>query len=513
MVDPMQMLSQSASQTANLFQAIDRNTQQMFANKFNVQQAQTSLAINTIQQMEQSRINDARIAALNVEMRQREQDIVMQQRAMDLEARLAPLKEQEERRRLQTNIQLNAAKVINPQFDDLKPEIANVIFDSPEIADEIQQEYTKTLNRLGQESTDPNVDIVSRVNEEKKRLRDVVEKKKRESQRIKGMSKSPFGNWLLDKMNVEAPKDYDIGRAASIYESFGGNRDKFNLKNDKNTRDKMDTALRTAQVTGKIDEAVLSMYPVETQEKIIKIMYNKQKQRELDERATNLRASISTLNKMIEGGDDSESTKQQIEYFQKQLSSAVIQSIQLDPVDDAPDENNNEVRGGAQAEQDLQRTLSGYQQSGNLPDVENTNNARFNRTQATKFEKKLEPILRKILPQGEGEIVLDKNRILEGQQQLDASMIEKYVSSVKDNKIDTLVRQEWFKNHLKEAGLLTNRKPAPSGRGVGIVPNQSELANAINVIENSDADIADRKEAINYLKSRLTGILLDYANQ
>lgn len=328
------MLSQSASQTANLFQAIDRNTQQMFANKFNVQQAQTSLAINTIQQMEQSRMNDARIAALNLEMRQREQDMVLQQRAMDLDARLAPLKEQAERSRLQSAIQTSATASINPQFDDLKPEIANVIFDNPEIADEIQQEYTKTLNQLGQDSLKPNVDIVSRVNEEKKRLRDVVEKKKLESQKTKDAKNKSLSGWLLGKIGREAPQDYDVGRAASIYESFGGNRDQFNLKNDKNTQDMIDSAVRIARVTGKIDPALLSRLPVRTQIELVQIAENKEKKNFLIEQAKSIRENIRSVNTSIGEGDNTPETLELLKVYQGDLRSITNEINRLSPIDD-----------------------------------------------------------------------------------------------------------------------------------------------------------------------------------
>lgn len=509
------MLSQQATQTANLFQAIDRNTQQMFANRFNVQQAEANLAINTIQQLDQSRVNDARIAALNVEMRQREQDIILQQRAMDLDARLAPLKEQAERSRLQSTIQTNAAAAINPQFDDLKPEIANVIFENPDIADDVQQEYMRTLNALGQDSLRPDVDIVSRVNQEKQRLKSYLDQYKRKSNPALDMNGKPLSetlstDWLTNKFSNREVKPYDVGRASAIYKAFGGDENEFKLKNDPKTKQMMEAEVRHARVTGKINMNTLAMQSPEVQDELNLIFRNKDREKELIELSQSLRSSISTISKSIEDGNDTEDNRQQLSYFSRQLSAATRELISLNPIEEEK-EQPDPVR--IQAESDLNNLFGGFTPSGDLPKVEASNNAKFNRAQATKFERKLEPILKKIIPQGAGEIVADKNRILGGQNQLDASMVEKYVSSAKDNAIDTLVRQDWFINHIKEEGLMTTLQPVQSGRGIVNTTVPSGLSNAIRTIQNTDADIADRKEAINYLKSRLTGILLDYANQ
>lgn len=276
----------------------------MFQNKFAVQQAESTLALNTIQQMEQARTNDAKIAAYNLEMQDRQMRMTAFQKQQEILQRTEPLRLRAQEAELTAQIQQNTLAQIAPQFNDLRPEIAQTIFESPELADDIQAKYSETLARITQDSMNPEFDIISGVNQAKQELKSYVDKKKSQKQVKTAISESPIGraaSWLTNKLSNEPEeKSIDYGRAASAYAAFGGDPKEFARKNDPRIKEQISSAVRIAELTGSIEPSVLAELPQEDQERVLKSIESKRSQKMLIEQSKLIQDQVDSLRMLKE---------------------------------------------------------------------------------------------------------------------------------------------------------------------------------------------------------------------
>lgn len=515
MTDPFQMLAQQASQTAALFQSIDRNTQQMFENKFKVQQSEQTLAQNTINMMEQARINDARIAETNQLMQMRQQDMVAQQRAMDAAAKMAPLEQRARQLQLESSIQATTAARIDPQFDDIKSEFANIIFERPDMADTLQREYSQTITRLTQDALSSDVDIVARVNEEKNRLRSFV-RSKDEDLAIKGITDIAesvgTGGWLTSKLSDrDEPKAVDYGKAATIYKAFGGDDIKFKVKNDPDFQKRVELLETQARLTGKVDMDSVAMLPEEAQMRILQVAENKNRRAELQQEAKMISDAIRTMKYNIRAEDRTEDENLRISEYEKDLKDVTNEIIRLGRGGRVSTDGAGATGGNLPPTEDQQTSedLKNIQAAMGST-MQDTREARWNFAQSNKFDTRVKGIIRKILPNDESITNQISKDLLSGNAQLDEELISKAISGARPEAIENLLQQDWFMGHLDKEGMLDRVYTDEMGSQVKL---PSEMAKKIKIVQDQDAFPADRRNAINYLKSRLPQILLDYANQ
>lgn len=267
MVDPFSILAQQANQTADLFRAIDANTQQVFANKFNVQEAETRLALNVAQQTEQYRMNDAKLAELEQSMRMKNQQMEWQAKEEAFKDRVRPLQFKTQELLYENQFLQRTEQQLKPFMGDLNPILADLTFTNPELATEAQTKYQTLVYEISQKALrDPTLDIQKELEIKKEEIKKWANEKKltnkssvyddlKFGKSLVGAGEIPTWMKNIESSSVTEADPEVVARAAGIYKQFGGSDVEFLKKHDKQYGKLVDSVFDISMATGKLPDA------------------------------------------------------------------------------------------------------------------------------------------------------------------------------------------------------------------------------------------------------------------
>lgn len=510
-----QLLAQQANQSIAFMQAIGRNTQQAFENRSRVQQAELSAGIQVASQMEQYRMNDAKLKELNQVMQLRLEQHEWDKKNQAFAEQLRPLEFKARQLQLENQFRMQAEQRMKPFLADIQGEFQQLIMDKPELASEAQSIYANGIDGILTKGTsDPSIDIGAEIGKKKEEMRQWIQKKKAVdlTPALKGLGISAANSMLgtfFDPLKpikdaekkVELDRD-DVSRAATIYAGFGGNPKDFILKYDPDEKMMVNTTYRTSMATGVIPPVeVLQRMPIQMQKSLL----------QRAEQVKNVSALNATSKSIVD-----------------QISELRIQDSELMKADLEP--KNAETIAGLVAQLDTinreRAKAMGYEieplndDEGTGINVEELTNkvlgsgsSTDTATQQKNNADRVFSITNMLNPKGRD--IANEIRIkIDSGKPLEMEDVEKLTSGVSDAKIVELVKQPWFIDHIRAIQPVEKAVPQYGVAGSSYKPEQTpegKISASVYAIQNLKGE--RRNDAIKYLKSSLPTILFRYANQ
>lgn len=541
MSDVDQILAQQASQTANLMRAIGDNTQRAFDNQFRVQAAQMSTGLQVAGQIEQYRMNDAKLFELNQTMRIRDQEYQWEKANQAFAEKLRPLQFQAQQYDLQNKFRTQAEQRMSPFLTDIKGEFQQLIMDRPELAAEAQSLYARSIDGvLNKTLSDPNADIASELEKNKASMRSWIDKSRaakvfemepNKTPRPTVDPTSPSRSTMLsaasynpmikvEKADRERSLSKDeTSRAAAIYSSFGGVPQDFIREYDPIYKESNNSSYKLMVTTGKItSQEAFERLTASQQESVLQSVKKEQDRLLMSDTIKTYRLELNDI--MDSNKDGSYTTRiaemreklvRMNEQYAKDYLGVSFEEEKGDNTRQAPDSEGilNEVS-----------TSSGA--------AATTGQARADASMLQSDFDAVSQIIKKISPAGDSEIESIKQRYIQNPDSVTSKDIEKLTSKVGAGQIDGLANTDWFKGYIDEndlsyTGRGQDRTQSKVGRAMQVLTTQSRpfLEDAFSssgkrIFTNARDRLwtdAEKNEARKVLKSELPNILFDYLNQ
>lgn len=272
MADPFNILANSANSTAGLFKAIAANQNTAYEAKRSAMAAEVNLATSLAKTIESTRMHDIQMDSMRQKMLMDSQKFAAWEADRRVQKSMEPLAMRAMESQYIAQIHQNTQSYIEPYLDDLKPDIANFIFDHPELAAEAQQNYLQMTDGIAKKlMSDPSVNPEDEIIARKQQMRDWIEEKKL-------INKPPERRRILG-FDVPVPnkkKEYDVLRSTSIYKEFGGDAMAFAKKHNPEYKKSLDSSYEIMKLTGKIDAEVMAQLPQDKQQDIINTMKSRE---------------------------------------------------------------------------------------------------------------------------------------------------------------------------------------------------------------------------------------------
>jgi len=272
MADPFNILANSANSTTGLFKAIAANQNTAYEAKRSAMAAEANLATSLAQTIESTRMHDIQMDSMRQKMLMDSQKFAAWEADRRVQKSMEPLAMRARESQYIAQIHQNTQSYIEPYLDDLKPDIANFIFDHPELAAEAQQNYLQMTDGIAKKlmsnpSVNPEDEIVAR----KQQMRDWIEEKK--------LINKPPERRKVFGFDIPVPnkkKEYDVLRSTSIYKEFGGDAMSFAKKHNPEYKKSLDSSYEIMKLTGKIDPEVWKQLPQDMQQDFINTMKSRE---------------------------------------------------------------------------------------------------------------------------------------------------------------------------------------------------------------------------------------------
>ncbi len=286
-----------------LFQAIDRNTQQAFANRSQVQQLELQAGLKVSQMLEEQRMNELRASAVR-------QSMSIQAQKFAAEKKLLPLLEKRKMMEAERQLIDEAKKSAAPEFAPLNSAILEEVRQNPQLASGIRGIYD-TEFKAALNSNDP--DLAASV----PKIRDAVSRYVAE-QKMAMEDRKP----VVDKATAM--------EAAFFAQSLGGNGNDILYTHDPEFKQKVDAAFNFAKLTGKVDAKVVDAFPIQLREQLNATLENQSKLKMLDDTEKDLFDQYKTY-KDASGlsGPVGESARAKLEQIGTELQGITDQRMKL----------------------------------------------------------------------------------------------------------------------------------------------------------------------------------------
>lgn len=287
----------------SLFQAIDRNTQQAFANRSAVQQLELQAGLKVSQMLEEQRMNELRASAVR-------QSMSIQAQKFAAEKKLLPLLEKRKMMEAERQLIDEAKKSAAPEFAPLNSAILEEVRQNPQLASGIRGIYD-TEFKAALNSNDP--DLAASV----PKIRDAVSRYVAE-QKMAMEDRKP----VVDKATAM--------EAAFFAQSLGGNGNDILYTHDPEFKQKVDAAFNFAKLTGKVDAKVVDAFPIQLREQLNTTLENQSKLKMLDDTEKDLFDQYKTY-KDASGlsGPVGESARAKLEQIGTELQGITDQRMKL----------------------------------------------------------------------------------------------------------------------------------------------------------------------------------------
>ena len=526
-----QLLAQQASQTANLMQAIGQNTQRAFENQFRVQASKMSTGLQVAGQIEQYRMNDAKLNELGQVMRIRDQEYQWEKANQAFAEKLRPLQFQAQQYDLQNKFRAQAEQRMSPFLTDIKGEFQQLIMDRPELAADAQSLYATSIDGvLNSTMSNPNADVAAMLQSKKEEMRSWMSKKKQSilqqgSQAILegvdaviGAATKGFDptKKLRELQSATSLSKDESSRAASIYAgTFGGVPQDFLRKHDPIYRGKLDSSYNIMKMTGQITSSEdFSSLPIDQQEEILSTVKRR-------ENISNLQNSIKLIetqrNNFLDAnkeGQYSESIKaydRQIGIMNKALieelgiaSTESQQGQNPEPEEVSVNEMLEKIKQAQGSSQYEKAPLDQARLRGEIPS--DADIAESERRQAG-----LRPYA--IIAALGGEKSAEKFKELLQNGNLNESEVKSLIDGASENQIQDLLSSPDAEN------IITTMTQAPASSYGNMNPYAirksdpyDSVAFAVKVLKSRGDQFtqSQKRESIKVLKSKLPSIILRY---
>lgn len=528
MSDVDQILAQQASQTANLMRAIGDNTQRAFDNQFRVQAAQMSTGLQVAGQIEQYRMNDAKLVELNQTMRIRDQEYQWEKANQAFAEKLRPLQFQAQQYDLQNKFRTQAEQRMSPFLTDIKGEFQQLIMDRPELAAEAQSLYATSIDGvLNSTMSNPNSDVATLLQSKKDEMRKWIKKSKMIGAGIDTANKilettfNPLSVFNAKEKSATLTTD-QTSRAAAIYSTtFGGVTQDFLRKHDTLYKGSSESAFRIMMASGQLtsQEDYAKLTP-EQQAAIADRIEKKQRgtvmkdtleemQKEIDNYVDKNAKSGGAYSTLIDRLGEQRNSMQRV--YNKEILGVDITEETGPPRSAIIEENAARVygseasTGGATSE--VAARVAGFKDD-ELPDDAQT--AIYNRVQ-----KQLKPYW--IVEFLGGTQNAETLKSLVESDSLNSDEVAKLIDKSSEVKLAALAKSDEFSRFVKMSGLAVTQSGVSSNataRGA-TVPSfiETNLGKAIREIGSSKSTPNQKKNALKVLKKELPTAIMRYTTQ
>jgi hypothetical protein len=537
MSEPDQILAQQANQSIALMQAIGQNTQRAFENRFRVQAAQMATGIQVAGQIEEYRMNDARLAELSQTMRIRDQEFQWKKADQAFEEKIRPLEFQVKQLDFQNKFRAQAEQRMSPFLTDIKGEFQQFVMDNPNLASEAQSTYVRAIDDITNRSlSDPSVDVQSLLETKKNEMRAWIEKEKEKTlvkpkiggllgagidaaNKMLGTSFDPLKDVKIKEKSAPLSKDQS-SMAASIYSTtFGGVPQDFLRKHDPLFSGTVDSSYKLMMTTGKLtskeDYDNLSQ---EQRADVLKAIDKENKRVLLQETIKTYQKDLNDMMDSNRNGDQNTSiaaARKKLMTMQEQYAKDFLGVDYEDPKTDpkTPRPDTSGILGEVSAS------------SGSAVE---TSQARGAESVLSSDFENVSQIIKKISPVSDSEIQSVRQKYIQNPDSVTSKDIEKLISKVGDGQIDGLANTDWFKNYIDEnnldiTGSGDRAQQTTLGRAMQILTSEARpfmediFSPSPKRIFTSNRDRAwtdkEKQEARKVLQSKLPNILFDYLNQ
>lgn len=535
-----QLLAQQASQTANLMRAIGDNTQRAFDNQFRVQAAQMSTGLQVAGQIEQYRMNDAKLVELNQTMRIRDQEYQWEKANQAFAEKLRPLQFQAQQYDLQNKFRIQAEQRMSPFLTDIKGEFQQLIMERPELAADAQSLYATSIDGvLNSTMSNPNSDVATLLQSKKDEMRKWIEKSRMAPEgpspkiggllgagidaanKMLGTTFDPLSAFKAKEKSVTLTTD-QTSRAAAIYSTtFGGVTQDFLRKHDTLYKGSTESAFRimmaSGQLTSQEDYAKLT---TEQQAAVADRIEKKQRgtvmketleemQKEIDNYVDNNAKSGGAYSTLIDRLREQRNSMQRV--YNKEILGVDITEETGPPRSAIIEENAARVYGsGASTDgvtSEVAARVAGFKDD-ELPDDAQT--AIYNRVQ-----KQLKPYW--IVEFLGGTQNAETLKSLVESDSLNSDEVAKLIDKSSEVKLAALAKSDEFNRFVKMSGLAVTQSGASSNAAArgATLPSfiETNLGKAIREIGSSKSTPNQKKNALKVLKKELPTAIMRYTTQ
>lgn len=493
-------------------------------------------------QIEQYRMNDAKLTELNQTMRIRDQQHQWEKVNQAFTERLQPLQFQAQQYDLQNKFRAQAEQRMSPFLTDIKGEFQQLIMDRPELAAEAQSIYARSIDGvLNKTLSDPNADIASELERNKASMRSWIEKTKikQESPNIKvggllgagidaankvlGTKFDPLARFKETQKSATLTTD-QTSRAASIYSTtFGGVPQDFLRKHDELYKSSNDSTYRIMMATGQLtSQEDYNRLSPSRQAEVASAIEKKQK-------GTILRQTLDDLQKEIDNYVDNNAksegayttTIDRLKGERQRLQEIYNKDILgvSYNVDDAPAASNLPTKD------EIIRSIP----TGSQPATSTTQSTALKDMLSSDFSN-VESIIRDVSAVDNDELQGLKNKYISNPSSVSRSDIQKLISKATPDRIESLAGADWFRKHIEDNNLDVTYdsnseyvEQSKTARAIQVLTTQSRplredyLSSSPKRFFSSERDRLwtdkEKEDARKVLKSELPNILFDYLNQ
>lgn len=478
-----QLLAQQANQTMALFQAIDRNTQQAFANRSAVQQMELQAGLKVSQLLEEQRMNDVRASAVR-------QSMSIQAQRFAAEKKLLPLVEKQKRMQAERQLMEEAKKVAGPELEPVNAMIRQEIERNPQMARGIRDVYENEF-RNAINSDDP--DFTASI----PKMRDAVSKY--------------ISDQNMLQQGPPKPADKQAAMEAAMFaQSLGGNGNKLLYEHDPEFRQQVDDTVRYAKLTGKFDEKMLNMLPDNKREEIFNVMESQKRAKDLDSVEKELFSQYNLYKDALnQTGPIGEQARTQIERINRELESIGKERMRLSGV--------TSDQGGSPPPPDIPPNVLGAKAAfeattGELP----TSQEQLAIDESTEIERKVSaasPVVEQLISGDKKQWESLKQTMQQNPSLLydpaRAPQIFKELVNPTERQVLEAVKNPEFAKMIVSGDAGINRVLTPTGTRVQMTqPNPA--AEAYYTLTNKSSSRDEQKRAINVLKPKLPELVLRY---
>lgn len=531
-----QLLATQASQTANLMQAIGQNTQRAFDNQFRVQAAQMSTGLQVAGQIEQYRMNDARLNELGQVMRIRDQEHQWEKANQAFTEKLRPLEFQARQYDLQNKFRIQAEQRMSPFLTDIKGEFQQLIMERPELAADAQALYATSIDGvLNSTMSNPNSDVATLLQSKKDEMRKWIEKSRMvpegpspkiggllgagidAANKMLGTTFDPLSAFKAKEKSVTLTTD-QTSRAAAIYSTtFGGVTQDFLRKHDTLYKGSSESAFRIMMASGQLtsQEDYAKLTP-EQQAAIADRIEKKQRgtvmkdtleemQKEIDNYVDNNAKSGGAYSTLIDRLREQRNSMQRV--YNKEI-------LGVDITDPEPSSDEQERLSISQMRENI-RAAQGAGDYERAPleqaKLRNEIPSDADMAESERRQAGLRPYA--MISALGGEKSAEKFKELFQSGSLDEAEIKKLIDGASENQIQDLLSSPDAEN------IITTMTQAPASSYGNMNPYSARKSDpyesvpfAVNVLKSQGNRFtqSQKREAIKVLKSKLPSIILRY---
>jgi len=487
-------------------------------------------------QIEQYRMNDAKLVELNQTMRIRDQEYQWEKANQAFAEKLRPLQFQAQQYDLQNKFRIQAEQRMSPFLTDIKGEFQQLIMDRPELAAEAQSLYATSIDGvLNSTMSNPNSDVATLLQSKKDEMRKWIEKSRAvpegpspkiggllgagidAANKMLGTTFDPLSAFKTKEKSATLTTD-QTSRAAAIYSTtFGGVTQDFLRKHDTLYKGSSESAFRIMMASGQLtsQEDYAKLTP-EQQAAIADRIEKKQRgtvmkdtleemQKEIDNYVDNNAKSGGAYSTLIDRLREQRNSMQRV--YNKEI-------LGVDITDPEPSSDEQERLSISQMRENI-RAAQGAGDYERAPleqaKLRNEIPSDADMAESERRQAGLRPYA--MISALGGEKSAEKFKELFQSGSLDEAEIKKLIDGASENQIQDLLSSPDAEN------IITTMTQAPASSYGNMNPYSARKSDpyesvpfAVNVLKSQGNRFtqSQKREAIKVLKSKLPSIILRY---